>query len=293
MVQRRADRGRVMHGYSGSCHEAEEGGLSSPKRRTTAPGTNGFTLLEILVALILVSMVTLTVALAFKIGVGAWERGVKEGEDPQVRTIIPLLIQRQATAAVKTNSFNGAILPLPFCGQQGSFSFFTAYAPEGSPRQGLMRVSYVFNEAEQTLRLYAQTVTIRDDVKDESNPLSGDWDETMAPISETKGITLFELRYAPAVTEGLKEEPDWKETWDCEDPQWPELIELQFQAGEGPRAHTGVWIFRLGVMGMEAQSVGGTLIRRNEGTVGGGDTRTPGLRGVGGGKTDFGKTTGK
>jgi prepilin-type N-terminal cleavage/methylation domain-containing protein len=266
-----------MRRHSGLRPEAGENRLSSVKGWTTAPGGNGFTLLEILVALILVSMVTLTVALAFKIGVGAWERGVKEGEDPQVRMIIPLLIQRQATAAVGTNVFSGAVLPLPFCGQQGSFSFFTAYAPEGSPRQGLMRVSYVFNKEEQTLLLYEQTITRRDDVKEESNPVSEDWDEKMAPISETKGITVFELRYAAAAEEGLKKEPEWKETWDCKETQWPEMVQLRFQAGEGPRAHAGVWIFRMGMMGMWSQTAGGTLRQRAGGTVGGGDTGTGGL----------------
>ncbi len=265
-----------MHRRSGLRHEAGKIRLSSGKGRATAPGGNGFTLLEILVALILVSMVTLTVALAFKVGVGAWERGMKEGEDPQVRMIIPLLIQRQTTAAVTTNAFNGAALPLPFCGQEGSFSFFTTYAPEGSPRQGLMRVSYVFNKEEQTLLLYAQTITIRDDVKDESNPLSEKWDEKIAPISETKGITDFELRYAAAVEEGLGKKPDWKETWDCDANQWPDMVQLRFRAGEGPRVHAGVWIFRMGMLGLWSQGVGGTLIRRDQGTLGGRDTGTGG-----------------
>jgi prepilin-type N-terminal cleavage/methylation domain-containing protein len=266
-----------MHRHSGLYPDAGASRLSAGRRRKTSPGGNGFTLLEILVALILVSMVTLTVALAFKIGVGAWERGVKEGEDPQVRMIIPLLIQRQTTAAVRTNEFNGAVLPLPFCGQPGSFSFFTTYAPEGSPRQGLMRVSYVFNKEEQTLLLYAQTITRRDDVKDESNPVSENWDEKMTPISETNGITDFELRYAAAVEQGLKKEPDWKETWDCDATQWPEMIQLRFQAGEGPRAHAGVWMFRMGMMGMWSQGAMGTLRQTGETTVGGGDTGTGGL----------------
>jgi general secretion pathway protein J len=254
---------------TGACRPGP--GKGQPK----TPTGDGFTLLEILVALILVSMVTLTVALAFKIGVGAWERGVKEGEDPQVRMIIPLLIQRQTVAAVKTNVFNGAILTLPFCGEQGSFSFFTSYAPEGSPRQGLMRVSWVFNQEEQTLLLYEQTITRRDDVKDESNPLSKEWAEKIDPISETKGITVFELRYA-AVEGGLTKEPEWKETWDCNTNQWPELVQLRFQAGEGSRARAGTWIFRIGMMGMEGQAAGGTQIRNNFPTVGGRAPRAAG-----------------
>jgi prepilin-type N-terminal cleavage/methylation domain-containing protein len=265
-----------MHRHSGFRLDTRACRPGPGKGRAKSPGGNGFTLLEILVALILVSMVTLTVALAFKIGVGAWERGVKEGEDPQVRTIIPLLIQRQTTAAVQTNLFNGAILPLPFCGEQDSFSFFTSYAPEGSPRQGLMRVSYVFNQEEQTLLLYEQTVTKRDDVKGESNPVSKDWAEKIAPISETKGITVFELRYAAAVEGGLTKEPEWKETWDCDSNQWPEMVELRFQAGEGPRARAGTWIFRMGMMGMEGQAAGGTIIRNNVPTVGRGALGTEG-----------------
>jgi prepilin-type N-terminal cleavage/methylation domain-containing protein len=273
--------------------DAGESRLNSRTGRKRASVEKGFTLLEILVALILVSMVALTVALAFKVGVGAWERGVKEGEDPQVRMIIPLLIQRQTTAAVRTNVFNGAVLSLPFCGSQGSFSFFTSYAPEGSPRQGLMRVSYVFNEEEQKLFIYEQTITRRDDVKDEYNPVSEGWDDKVTPISETEGITVFELRYAAAVEEGLKNEPEWKETWDCEDTQWPEMIQVRFQAGQGPRAHAGVWIFRMGLMGMWPQSVGGVLRQRGGGPAEGGDTGTRGSPQVGRRNANPGKTKGK
>jgi hypothetical protein len=131
-----------------------------------------------------------------------------------------------------------------------------------------MRVSYVFNEEEQTLLLYAQTITRRDDVQDASNPVSEGWDETIAPISATKGISVFELRYAAAVEEGLQKGPDWKETWDCEGTQWPDMLQLRFQAGEGPRARAGAWIFRMGMMGMEAQGAGGTVIQRDQSTLG-------------------------
>ena len=53
-------------------------------------GHRGFTLVELLVAMVLLSMVTLVVAMALKLSIESWEHGVEEGEDIQRWVAIPV-----------------------------------------------------------------------------------------------------------------------------------------------------------------------------------------------------------
>jgi prepilin-type N-terminal cleavage/methylation domain-containing protein len=57
-------------------------------------GLRGFTLVELLVAMVLLSMVTLVVAMALRMSIKAWERGVEEGEHIQRRVAIPSLMKK-------------------------------------------------------------------------------------------------------------------------------------------------------------------------------------------------------
>jgi prepilin-type N-terminal cleavage/methylation domain-containing protein len=254
-------------------------GPSAAKEAAKQKGHSGFTLLEVVVAMVLVAMVTLTVAFAFKVGIGAWERGTKEGEDPQVRMIIPALIHRQMTAAVRTNPFVGMAQSFALCGNQNSLTFFTAYAPEGSPRQGLMRVFYEYNEEEQTLSFYEQIITDKEDLEDESGLLSKDWKKDMIPLSKTEEIKLFEVSYGAGGMDLPLKEDDWKDEWKCDSSEWPDVIRLRFQTGEGPRSRAGAWIFRSGVMGMQVKEqlmTQGEAGQGDAGTRGRLNTRTGG-----------------
>ena len=144
----------------------------------------GFTLLELLVAMVLLSTVTLVVAMALKIAIDSWEQGTVEGEALQRCAAIPALLEKQLACLVRKDPF-GQISPglLPFCGQKHGFSFFTSYAPQGSPGQGLLRVTYVFDEEKKTLSLFEKVITRKEDLKEAYNPLSIKWDNSFEPVS--------------------------------------------------------------------------------------------------------------
>jgi prepilin-type N-terminal cleavage/methylation domain-containing protein len=208
-------------------------------------GNRGFTLLELLVAMVLVSAVTLIVGVALKLGIGAWERGVKEGETAQLCAAIPSLLGKQIRSLVKVDPFQaGGKRALPFCGQAHDLSFFTSYAPQGSSLQGLLRVTYVFDEDEKTLSIYEQVVTRKEDLKEELNPLSDVWNKSFDPVSLAPNVVAFDLRYTANKNPDPKEESQWKEQWDCRSTTRPAGVMVRFQVGKDEKAKSFTWFFQ-------------------------------------------------
>ena len=208
---------------------------------------SGFTLIELLVAMVLLSMVTLVVAIALKLAIDSWERGSEEGEDIQLRVAIPSLMTKQLDSLTKTDLFDNPDAKQPlFCGQKHAFTFITSYAPQGSPWQGLLKVTYLFEKEEKTLYLFEQVITKKEDIKDEFNPLSDKWDGAFKPISQVHGITGFDLTYTGQNKQDPQEADDWEETWKETSPSLPTGLGLRLRVGTGPNAEARNFYFRLG-----------------------------------------------
>ncbi len=211
----------------------------------------GFTLIEILVAMLLVSMVTLVAAMVLKLAIRAWERGVEEGETKQVLTAIPALMEKQLSALVKNSLFgsSGKNRVLPFCGRKKAFSFFTCYAPQGSSWQGLLRVTYLFNEEESILYVYEQVITKKEDLKDEWNPVSDSWNKESAPLSRVPGIKSFRMAYTGRKKIDPGDPDHWKEEWECSSTSLPTGLRAVIQVGKGEKSQSSNWYFRVGTFG--------------------------------------------
>jgi len=211
------------------------------------PPRNGFTLIELLVAMALFSMVTLVVALALKVAIDSWERGVEEGETIQLWVAIPALMEKQLRSLITTDPFiKGTEKHLPFCGQKYALSFFTAYAPKGSPYQGLLRTSYRFDEETKILELFEQVITRKEDLDDTFNPLSDDWGEGYKPVSQVPGITGFELAYSDRENPDPENTEHWKETWECISTTRPTGLQMALRFGEDSKVVSRKWYFLLG-----------------------------------------------
>lgn len=91
-------------------------------------GRSGFTLVEILLAMTIMSIVTLLVGSVFRLGVNAWERGESETGQTQKLRILSGLISQQIKSAypywMKTDDVNVVI----FAGESDSLMFVTALA---------------------------------------------------------------------------------------------------------------------------------------------------------------------
>lgn len=215
----------------------------------------GFTLLEIMIAMLLVSLVVLIVAQAFGISIDAWERGSRQAHSIQVRQVAPTLLAKQLQAVTADNLFNPAMgdFRQRFCGEADRISFLTAYSPMGSRLQGLQRVTWRYAEEARQLEIYQQVITHPDDLEDEFNPLAGQWQESFDPLSRFDQITAFELQFTGEANFEIDNTDHWRSDWECgdtlEDPSRsdiPVAVMLHIEAGRPPLATPPIWVLRVG-----------------------------------------------
>lgn len=172
--------------------------------------SRGYTLLEIMVAMVLVSTVTLIATMALRLSMNAWERGRQEGEVGALRVTLPLLLEHQLASLVDQADFP-AKRKLPFDGRSQGLSFFTTYAPRGAGAGGLQRVTYLYEEEQKTLWIYLQTVTREEQLKTEYDPLSTEWNRELKPVSQLAGIESLTFEYNTHPHPVFSEDDHWQE----------------------------------------------------------------------------------
>ena len=210
---------------------------------------SGFTLMEVVVAMVLVSMVTLIAALGFRLAVRAWERGETEGNSRQISIALPFLIEKQLNAVEKNVLFakgQNKVLPF-FCNEKG-LSFFTSYSPEGSLIQGLVRVTYVYDKKKKKLSVFEQAVTRLEDIDEKNDPLSDKWTAGPKPVSVIHGIDDFSVMFLRKTSgESQKkgfEDVSWLAAWGEDEKGFPMFVKLVLVPGVHGFAQK--WYFRVG-----------------------------------------------
>ncbi|MBF0101680.1 MAG: type II secretion system protein, partial [Desulfobacterales bacterium] len=193
---------------------------------------HGFTLLEVVIALLLMSMVTLIIGIAFRLAISAWERAKNEGEQKQVILALSGLIDNQLkhiVLSVPLLQSQKKRENLPFCGNEQAVSFYTSYTPQGSPWQGLVRMTYIFDEEKQTIYLYAQVITRLKEILEQDDPLEMHLKKDMVPISRISGVSLFELKYTNKEPIDTEDMDTWEDEWNCKENQYPYGVALHLQ----------------------------------------------------------------
>jgi len=206
----------------------------------------GFTLLEIMVAIVLVSVLTLIAAMALRMTMTAWERGEREGEGAQLRAMLPSILETQLQYLVRTASFSptGGDIPLPFYGSEHSLAFFTSYAPMGSTLQGLLQVSYVFMKSDKTLLFYQRAIITQKDFEDSLGSLTENGRKDAQPVSTINGIAAFDLLYSIGNTIDFEKMGQWKDEWNGEHSIPPAYVRIEFTEGEKEKPRR--WFFAVG-----------------------------------------------
>ena len=208
----------------------------------------GFTLLELMVTVTLVAIVVLLLSLGLKLTVRAWEKGKQQGSRSDIITSLPRVLERQLECAVMTTS-------VPPKARRGNYSiygdthcltFYTTYAPMGSSLQGVLRVTYLYDEENKRLAIYEQVVTKADDFKEENSPLSDYRAEDLKSISEVEGLGTFELSYSDKNLIDLQDQEQWKKEWKRNSAVPPKLIRLTLGLGGKGLSRPVVWYFRVG-----------------------------------------------
>ncbi|MBN2232429.1 MAG: prepilin-type N-terminal cleavage/methylation domain-containing protein [Deltaproteobacteria bacterium] len=204
----------------------------------TGSSRRGFTLLEVLVAMVLMSVVTLIAAMALRQVMDSWDRGRREGEVGALTVTLPRLLDRQLGSLMDIAPFP-APTRLPFDGRRNGLSFFTADAPRGAAPGGLLRVTCRYEEEEQTLRVYIDPVTRLEQTGTEANPLEGSVDRDREPVSRLEGVAALEFFYSDKTDADLDDDS----RWEGESDKVPAMVRLRLTRAGGRRPEE--WIFRV------------------------------------------------
>jgi len=176
--------------------------------------TTGFTLIEVIVTLTVLSFILLIIFGAFRLGISAWERGESTKEEYQKVRIITQLISQQIKSIVpykiKTEKAEGDYLA--FEGKGHSLKFVSTLSMKAKQPEGFVYAIYEFKEGGKEggrLILYEQRALNRDFFEEEPKEEQG--------ISLLEGISnvRFEYYQEEDLTKNRKEE--WVEEWNTKE----------------------------------------------------------------------------
>lgn len=219
--------------------------------------TLGFTLMEILVAMALTSLLVLVMALAFRSGLDAWRR---LGEDPnrqEILTSLSAALERDLDFVATLRPFSSGVggRSLPLCGTSKALAFWTRYAPEGSPLQGVHLVAYIYDAANKEVLVYRLKPPFDIDLAAETRAILQGLEPALAPVGRVPHVDLFELEYeVPSENQTEDQGAVWAGDWACEGrDDLPRRVRLHLGVSHGTRTLARTSTFVIGVIGLMPQ----------------------------------------
>ncbi|MDD5722760.1 MAG: prepilin-type N-terminal cleavage/methylation domain-containing protein [Syntrophales bacterium] len=192
----------------------------------TRVDNRGFTLLELLISMTILSLITLLVFGAFRIGIRAWERGEKNIDGHQRERIVLDLIRRQlASIPVDTVKEEKAFL---LKGDNKSLGFVSNIHLVPSNKFGTVYVKYRVEETEdvgEVLSLSERNVVMMMG----KDPGVDDSDDLFIELLRGAGMVFDYLK------NDTDEEPrQWQETWDPEvETGFPVAVRITLTRADG------------------------------------------------------------
>jgi general secretion pathway protein J len=174
--------------------------------------SRGFTLLELVIALTIVTVIVVIIFGALRIGIRAWEKGEQDVDIRQRQRIVLDLIKRQlaSTCVSEVRARDQQIAPIK--GDSKSIEFVSEMSLTSGSKSGMVFVKYnIKREKEghkEHLIFYERNVAVLDKKMGAGSPEEGDYSELMSGMKSM-------------VFEYLKVRPDeaastWQKNWDPE-----------------------------------------------------------------------------
>ncbi len=156
--------------------------------------SSGFTLVELMVALTLMTLVTLIIGNGFRLGMDAWDRGEAETGLTQRYRVLTGMFSQQLTSAYPYGIDVDEEKLAVFKGDDDSFMFVTTITD--SPFGGFKWIRYSFKNG----TLFYKEGILPD--KDFEDKITGNEEIVDSDVGEMK-FTYYS-----------KDEGDWKDSWD-------------------------------------------------------------------------------
>jgi len=170
----------------------------------------GFTLLEVIIAITILSLITVIIGSAFRLGIQAWGRGEKETEDGQRLRALSSLLSQQLTSIypyrIKIEGKDEDVVA--FKGEPDSITFVTTMTD--SSYGGLKWVQYIFRDG-----VLSYKEGLLPDKKFEEHIKDKNKEEIV-----DSHIDKFRFSYSY-----LLEDDEWMESWDDEE-EVPDAVKV-------------------------------------------------------------------
>ncbi len=189
------------------------------QNRSTATTSKGFTLLELLVALVLTSIIVIYLTQLYKMTGHAATTIKSAGSDWNAEHFIRQQLWQQLP------EFNTALLQ--FKGEKNSLQFASRYSAAYGDSGSYVKAVYRYDSNKQTLTYEEQpyvnwwTTEGREKIKSHSQRQQQNQIQTVF-----KQVSNLQFSYSYRGTDGTIK---WKEMWD--NPKLPELIKLDYRRG--------------------------------------------------------------
>ncbi len=211
----------------------------------------GFTLVEVLVAMVLTAMVITLLATAIRSGLLSWRKLGPESQADIFAHAVPVSLGRYLeytpTEATPWKGQQGQLFPL--CGGVHGITFYSTYGPSGSNRQGLRLIGYLYDPSRRILEVYDLDLFEKEDQATDwvvlAETLLNGRQDLGPPMSRYGDVTAFEVAYGevnPSDSSGR--ELQWKDQWPCEETlELPRQVRVVFGVRTGSTEKVNTWIF--------------------------------------------------
>ncbi|MCJ7642391.1 MAG: prepilin-type N-terminal cleavage/methylation domain-containing protein [Desulfobacterales bacterium] len=183
-------------------------------RRLSHPSkaSPGFTLLELIVAFTMLSLILVMILGALRLGSAAWEKGEAYSEKYQKMRMVSTLLSQQVKSAFpyKIKATKAESDYLAYLGSRDSLRFVSTFSVKAKRSEGLVFVIYRVEErgpSGKMLTLYEQRVLNKDFLEETPE------EEKFFPLLE--GLSDFGFEYFQGGEE--EEDGEWVESWDGKD----------------------------------------------------------------------------
>lgn len=176
-------------------------------------GVSGFTLVELVIAFTILSLVVVMVAGALWQGSMSWEKGEERAEKNQKKRIVLDLLSQQMKSSFpyKVKSQKAEADFLVFQGSSDSLRFVSAFSMKAKRQEGLVFVIYQIEEGKsstKTLKICEKRVLNKNFVEETPG------EDEFLPLME--GLSLLSFEYFNE-GEGKEEAGEWVESWDAKE----------------------------------------------------------------------------
>jgi general secretion pathway protein J len=186
--------------------------LKITKLKMINGNSKGFTLLELVIALTILTVIVVIIFGALRIGIRAWEKGERDVDIRQRQRIVLDLIKRQLASTCVSDVWTRDQQLVPIKGDSKSIEFVSQISLTPGNQLGMVFVKYAVKREKEgdkeRLTFYERSVALPDKKMGGGSSEEGDYSELMS------GMKSMEFEY-------LKEQPEeaaskWQKNWDPE-----------------------------------------------------------------------------